>query len=90
MIRFDHIVLHVTPDSMLRPKQGCQVYFRMLVEQIGGVAKSMIDRSLITNEANARVSQDARFLVEQSFEAEFDWMMAVVTHYLSAWLTAQH
>jgi len=80
MIRFDHVVLHVTADSMLWTKQGRQVYFGMLMKQIGRVPKFMIDRSLITNEAHARASQPVRFFVEQSLEAELNWVMTVLTH----------
>ena len=52
----------------------------MIVKQIGSVPKSMIDRRLITNEANARAPQQVRFFVEQSLEAELNWVMTVLTH----------
>jgi hypothetical protein len=53
----DHVVLHITPDSVLRTKQGAQFDVRMLVQEIRGVSIRMIDRRLIANQPNTCASQ---------------------------------
>jgi hypothetical protein len=55
----DHVVLDVAAYSVLRTKQRCQLNVSMLVQQVGGVTKSVIDRRLITNQPNALILESA-------------------------------
>jgi hypothetical protein len=52
---FDHVVLNVASYTVLRTKQGAKVNRSMLVKEIGGVTKLMVNRSLIANQTNPHV-----------------------------------
>ena len=70
MRRFDHVVLDVTADTVLRAKESCEIYVHMLVKQVGDVAKIVIDRGLIRDETDARAFQHFDLIVQQVFDSE--------------------
>jgi len=54
---FDHVVLNITAYPVLRTKQRTQINLFMFVKKIGGMAKLVVNRSLIANESNTGVDQ---------------------------------
>jgi hypothetical protein len=54
--RLDHVVLHITAYSMLRPEERAQIYATMLMKKVSRMPQFMINRRLIADEANARTT----------------------------------
>jgi hypothetical protein len=52
MGRFDHVVLYVAPDAVLRAEQCRQLHTLYGLEDIRRMPKLMIDRCLITDQSH--------------------------------------
>src|SRR5207237_10417217 len=70
--RLNHVVLHVAANAVLRTEQRNQFNVRMLVEQIGCMAKIMIDRGLIAYQTDAGAAQQIYLFSEQPFDSSSD------------------
>ena len=57
---------------MLGPEQRCQIDLGMLMKEIRGVAKLVIDGCLITNKPHSGTFQQLDFVIQQAFDTQFD------------------
>jgi hypothetical protein len=53
----DHVVLHVTPNAVLRTEQRAQIDIRMVMQQVSRVTIRVIDRCLIADQTNTRATK---------------------------------
>jgi hypothetical protein len=75
MLSFDHVVLNVTANAVLGPEQRSQIDLWMLMKEIRGVVKVVVDGCLITNKPNPGAPQQVDFVIQQAFNAQFDWFL---------------
>jgi hypothetical protein len=72
MPALDHVVLDVTANAMLWPEQCSQLNLGMLMKEIRGVMKVVIDGRLITNKPNPGALQKVDLVIQQAFNTQFD------------------
>src|SRR5262245_33911827 len=72
---FNHIVLRLASDSMLRPEKSRQINAGMAVKQVCGVPEIVIYRSRVANQSDARSADQRVFFRQQSLQSERDLVL---------------
>ena len=70
--RFDHVVLEVRAEAVLRPEQRRQRHLRVVPETICGVPELRVDRRRIAHETDAASRHQGAFGVEELVYAKRD------------------
>jgi hypothetical protein len=70
MRRFDHIVLHVGPKTVLRPEQRCDIHVRIGHEQIDDVTERAIDGGGVADQSDPPAAKPPR--LDEAGRSKFD------------------
>src|SRR5262245_27873109 len=69
---FDHIVLRLAANSVLRSEKGRQINAGMAVKQVRGMSKIVIYRSRVANQSDTRSANERKLFRQQNLQSERD------------------
>src|SRR5215475_10719290 len=69
---FNHVVLRLAANSVLRSEKGRQIDLGMAVKQVCGVPEIVIYRSRVANQPDTRPANEREFIRQQNLQSERD------------------